>query len=161
MELIVSLNRLHHVHSHFVTLLVCFLFKLVTVFKIEESRGLIGIQLPEKYKENFDVSKADRRGCSYNINTIIFIYFLKLFSIVKKISCPRPPVRVRRFRSAIPRPPFIYTPSVGKLVVEWPLTSSRNVEIFLVLFRQLNPSGVIVTGRDLSNRSFKLLIVLL
>ena len=38
-----------------------------------ESFGLIGIQLPEKYKENFDVSSEDASTCAV---FIVFVYIV-------------------------------------------------------------------------------------
>ena len=38
-----------------------------------ESFGLIGIQLPEKYKENFDVSSE---GASLRLVLLVFVYIV-------------------------------------------------------------------------------------
>ena len=46
-----------------------------------ESFGLIGIQLPEKYKENFDVSSEGTSICT----VIVFVYIiLDLYSFTHK-----------------------------------------------------------------------------
>ena len=42
-----------------------------------ESFGLVGIQLPEKYKENFDVSSEGASTCAVSVcihRTCLFIY---------------------------------------------------------------------------------------
>jgi hypothetical protein len=42
-----------------------------------ESFGLIGIQLPEKYKENFDVSSEGASTCAVSIciHRLLFYYY--------------------------------------------------------------------------------------
>ena len=45
-----------------------------------ESFGLIGIQLPEKYKENFDVSSEGTSTCTV-LNSLYTILVFELFTL--------------------------------------------------------------------------------
>jgi hypothetical protein len=47
-----------------------------------ESFGLIGIQLPEKYKENFDVSSEGASTCTVRVLVFVYIVLDLLYTVI-------------------------------------------------------------------------------